>query len=90
MSDRDSVINGYGSEPNLQDILEQLGLYCRLATGKEVKAKVILPDAVVDHFTSTCLRSPAVVQRTADQDAAGRYVAWTTGGVIEIVKESEA
>lgn len=81
------VLQEYGMNKSLQEIIEELGAYVQAIAGKEANFTIILPQKVMDHYQNQFFipkkspYTPAPVLSKVGEPPIKLIKEWTTAGV---------
>jgi uncharacterized protein YfaA (DUF2138 family) len=85
----------YGIEVSLQEILEQLSLYCALAGESNPRITVVLPEAALDKFSKSFIPKEVVRIPLGSHDVLDNNQSthisrlWVNGGTIELYSDKD-
>lgn len=80
-----SYLDGYGAQQSLQDILEDLAVYCSLhGGGTNPRIEIIIPKAVQEAFTAQFSAKSKFGTTTKPEDLPKLKLLHLNGGVVEI------
>lgn len=85
------ILDGYGPQKDLQEILEELVTWCSQQSVSKEKPDitVILPKAIVDNYSLTFRAKERIVAGTPTTETPKISALWFNPGIVNILSEEE-